>query len=182
MAKAYVAELRELVQALGVSEARMEQGQLRCDANVSLRPRGAAEFGTRTETKNLNSLRSVERAVRHEIGRQAAVLSLGGRIIQETRHFEEAAGVTAPGRSKEEATDYRYFPEPDLAPLELGADYVQQVREELPELPAQRRARLQQMFDFTPLDLEQMRNGGVLDLVEATIAAGAPAAEARSGG
>jgi aspartyl-tRNA(Asn)/glutamyl-tRNA(Gln) amidotransferase subunit B len=180
VARAYVAELRELVQALGVSEARMEQGQLRCDANTSLRPRGADEFGTRTETKNLNSLRSVERAVRYEIGRQAAILAEGGRITQETRHFEEASGSTASGRSKEEATDYRYFPEPDLAPLAIGADYVQQVRDDLPELPAERRARLQERFGFNALDLEQMRNAGVLDLVEASIAAGAPAAEARS--
>jgi aspartyl-tRNA(Asn)/glutamyl-tRNA(Gln) amidotransferase subunit B len=180
VARAYVAELRELVQALGVSEARMEQGQLRCDANTSLRPRGVDEFGTRTETKNLNSLRSVERAIRYEIGRQAAILADGGRITQETRHFEEASGSTAAGRSKEEATDYRYFPEPDLAPLAIGADYVQQVRDDLPELPAERRARLQERFGFTPLDLEQMRNAGVLDLVEASIAAGAPAADARS--
>jgi aspartyl-tRNA(Asn)/glutamyl-tRNA(Gln) amidotransferase subunit B len=183
VAKAYVAALRELVVAMGVSEARMERGQLRCDANVSLRPRQTGEpapFGTRTESKNLNSLRSVERAVRYEVRRQGALLDAGGKVKQETRHFEEAAGITVSGRSKEEATDYRYFPEPDLAPLAIGADVVEQVRAALPELPAAREARLMAKYGYSALDLEQMRGGGVLDLVEATIAAGAPAAEARA--
>ena len=180
VARAYVAELRELVAALGVSDARMEQGSLRCDANVSLRPRGEAGYGVRSETKNLNSLRSVERAVRYEISRQAALLDAGGRVVQETRHYDEATGTTSGGRTKEESTDYRYFPEPDLAPLALSADYVAAVRFDLPELPAQRRARMAEKFGFSPLDLEQMRNAGVLDRVEETIAAGAPPAEARA--
>jgi aspartyl-tRNA(Asn)/glutamyl-tRNA(Gln) amidotransferase subunit B len=180
VARAYVAELRELLRALGVSEARMEQGQLRCDANVSIRPRGRETFGTRTETKNLNSLRSVERAIIYEIGRQAEVLDGGGRIVQETRHFDEAAGVTQSGRTKEEATDYRYFPEPDLLPVALDRALVEQIRGALPELPAARRARLMSTFGFSPLELEQMIGAGVLDLVEETIAAGAAPDAARA--
>ncbi|HSP39770.1 MAG TPA: Asp-tRNA(Asn)/Glu-tRNA(Gln) amidotransferase subunit GatB [Frankiaceae bacterium] len=173
VAKAYLAELRDLLRSLGVSEARMEQGQMRCDANVSLRRRGTDTLGTRTETKNLNSLRSVERAVDSEIVRQSEVLDGGGRIVQETRHFDEAAGRSSSGRTKEEATDYRYFPEPDLTPMALARDYVETIRATLPELPAQRRTRLQQEFGYSPRDLEQMRSAGVLDLVQDTIAAGA---------
>ncbi|MBX6389245.1 MAG: Asp-tRNA(Asn)/Glu-tRNA(Gln) amidotransferase subunit GatB [Frankia sp.] len=184
LARAYVDELRALCRALAVSDVRMEQGSLRCDANVSLRPRTApgeppAPFGTRTETKNLNSLRSVERAIRYEITRQAALLDAGERITQETRHFDENTGRTASGRSKEEATDYRYFPEPDLAPLALSREYVEAVRASLPELPSQRRARLIAEHGFSSKDLADMNNAGVLDLVEQTIAAGAPAAAAR---
>jgi aspartyl-tRNA(Asn)/glutamyl-tRNA(Gln) amidotransferase subunit B len=184
VARAYVEQLRELVRSLGVSDVRMEQGSLRCDANVSLRRRPAAgqadaPFGTRTETKNLNSLRSVERAVRYEITRQAARLDAGDRIVQETRHFEEAAGTTAAGRSKEEATDYRYFPEPDLVPVALSREFVEAVAATIPELPAQRRARLTAAHGFTPKDLEDLRNADVLDLVEATLAAGASADAAR---
>ena len=124
VAKAYVTELREILLALGVSEVRMEQGNLRCDVNTSLAPIGSLEWGTRTETKNVNSLRSVERAVRFEMRRQAAVLDEGGRILQETRHFHEDTGTTSPGRSKEEATDYRYFPEPDLVPVAPDEEWV----------------------------------------------------------
>src|SRR5580765_608937 len=103
----------------------MEQGSLRCDANLSLRPSPAAPLGTRTETKNVNSLRSVERAVRYEITRQAAVLTSGGSIVQETRHWQEDSGTTTSGRSKETAEDYRYFPEPDLVPVAPSADWVE---------------------------------------------------------
>src|SRR4051812_27107494 len=117
VARAYVTALRDLLRALDVSDVRMDQGSLRCDANVSLRPSPDAPFGTRSETKNVNSLRSVERAVRYEIGRQAALLRAGGRVVQETRHWHEDTGVTTSGRSKEEAEDYRYFPEPDLVPV-----------------------------------------------------------------
>ena len=116
-ARLYVTELRDLLRSLGVSDVRMEEGSLRCDVNTSLAPRGASQWGTRTETKNVNSLRSVERAVRFEIERQAAVLDAGGRVVQETRHFHEDTGTTTSGRSKEEAQDYRYFPEPDLVPV-----------------------------------------------------------------
>ncbi len=117
IAKAYVSTIRDMVRALGISEARMERGNLRCDANVSLRPRGQAELGIRTETKNVNSFRSVERAVRYEIQRQAAILAKGGSIQQETRHWHEDTGVTSAGRVKSDADDYRYFPEPDLLPV-----------------------------------------------------------------
>ncbi len=184
VARAYVDELRELCRALAVSDVRMEQGSLRCDANVSLRPRTApgepeAPYGTRSETKNLNSLRSVERAVRYEIVRQATRLNADLRIVQETRHFDEASGTTSSGRSKEEATDYRYFPEPDLTPLALTHEYVDAVRATLPELPAQRRARLAVDHGFSPTDIANMRGAGVLDLVEETVAAGAAAGPAR---
>jgi aspartyl-tRNA(Asn)/glutamyl-tRNA(Gln) amidotransferase subunit B len=180
VAKAYVTELREVLRALRVSEAKMEQGQMRCDANVSLRPRGVEKFGTRTETKNLNSLRSVERAIAHEIIRQGEVLDGGGKIIQETRHFDEAHGVTQAGRVKEEATDYRYFPEPDLLPVALDDPFIEAIRDALPELPSVRRTRLTAEFGFAPLELEQMVGAGVLDLVEETIAAGAAPDSARA--
>jgi len=117
LARAYVSTIRDIVRALGISEARMERGNLRCDANVSLRPRGEQKLGIRTETKNVNSLRSVERAVRYEIQRQAAILAKGGTITQETRHWHEDTGTTSPGRPKSDADDYRYFPEPDLLPV-----------------------------------------------------------------
>ncbi|MEO3808509.1 Asp-tRNA(Asn)/Glu-tRNA(Gln) amidotransferase subunit GatB [Sphaerisporangium sp. B11E5] len=179
VAKAYVTELRELLRALDVSDVRMEQGSLRCDVNVSLMPRGSAVWGTRTETKNVNSLRSVERAVRGEIERQAAILADGGRIVQETRHFHEDTGATTPGRSKEEAQDYRYFPEPDLLPIAPAPEWVEELRAALPEPPATRRARLQAEWGVSDLDMAAMRNAGAVDLVEATVAAGVPAADAR---
>jgi aspartyl-tRNA(Asn)/glutamyl-tRNA(Gln) amidotransferase subunit B len=137
VAKAYVAELRELVRSLGVSDVRMEEGSLRCDANLSIAAAGEP-WGTRTETKNVNSLRSVERAIRYEVRRQAAVLDTGGRIVQETRHFHEDDGTTTPGRSKEQAEDYRYFPEPDLVPVAPDPDWVARLRSELQEPPAER--------------------------------------------
>jgi aspartyl-tRNA(Asn)/glutamyl-tRNA(Gln) amidotransferase subunit B len=168
-----------VLRGLGVSDVRMEQGSLRCDVNVSLMPQGAAEFGTRTETKNVNSLRSVERAVRHEVERQGALLDDGVRIVQETRHFHEDSGTTSPGRSKEEAQDYRYFPEPDLVPLAPDAAWVEQIKAQLPEPPSAQRRRFAEANGFTPLDLEQMSNAGVLDLVAATIDAGAAPDKAR---
>ena len=158
----------------------MEQGSLRCDVNVSLSPAGSGVWGTRTETKNVNSLRSVERAVRFEMGRQAGVLDAGGRIVQETRHFHEDTGATTPGRSKEEATDYRYFPEPDLVPLAPARAWVEQLRAELPELPAARRARLAGELGASEFEMASMANAGVVDLVASTVEAGAPAAEARN--
>ena len=142
-------ELRDLLRALGVSDVRMEEGSLRCDVNTSLSPRGSGRWGTRTETKNVNSLRSVERAVHYEIERQAAVLDAGERVIQETRHFHEDSGITTSGRSKEEAQDYRYFPEPDLVPLAPPRDWVEQIRRPLPELPSARRTRLQEAWGIT---------------------------------
>ena len=152
-ARAYVTELRDLLRSLGVSDVRMEEGSLRCDVNTSLAPRGSGRWGTRTETKNVNSLRSVERAVRFEIERQAAVLDSGGRVIQETRHFHEDTGTTTPGRSKEEAQDYRYFPEPDLVPVAPPRDWVEQIRAALPETPSARRARLQAEWDLSEADM-----------------------------
>jgi len=158
----------------------MERGQMRCDVNLSLKPTGAEKFGTRSETKNVNSLRSVERAIRYEMSRQAEVLDRGGRVVQETRHFHEDNGRTTPGRSKEEATDYRYFPEPDLVPVAPDAAWVERLRTTLPELPAARRARLAGQLGATDFEMESMANAGVVELVAATAAAGAPADEARN--
>ena len=157
----------------------MEQGSLRCDVNTSLSLIGEP-MGTRTETKNVNSLRSVERAVRSEMIRQAELLDQGTRIFQETRHFNETTGGTRSGRSKEEATDYRYFPEPDLVPIAPSAEWIEQLRAGLPELPAARRARVRDELDLSTDDLQAMSNAGVTDLVIATVDAGAPAAEARN--
>ncbi|WP_460795653.1 Asp-tRNA(Asn)/Glu-tRNA(Gln) amidotransferase subunit GatB [Microbacterium sp. GXF0217] len=179
IAKAYVAAIRDIVRGLGISEARLERGNLRCDANVSLRPRGQEKLGTRTETKNVNSMRSVERAVRYEIQRQAAILADGGTIIQETRHWHEDTGTTSPGRPKSDADDYRYFPEPDLLPVQPAAELIEELRAALPEQPVARRRRLMTEWGFTDLEFQDVRNGGLLDVVEATIAAGAAPAAAR---
>ncbi len=180
VARAYVTELREILRTLGVSDVRMEEGSLRCDVNTSLNPVGTSEWGTRTETKNVNSLRSVERAVRSEILRQAELLDAGTRIIQETRHFQEHTGDTRPGRSKEEATDYRYFPEPDLVPIAPDAAWIESLRVALPELPAARRVRMRDALGVSAEDMVQMTNAGVVDLVGATVDAGAPVGEARN--
>ncbi len=179
VAKAYVAELRELIKSLGVSEARMEMGQMRCDVNLSLRPHGTTTFGTRSETKNVNSLRSVERAVRYEIMRHAAVLNSGGTIVQETRHFHEDQGTTTSGRVKEEAEDYRYFPEPDLVPVAPAREWVEELRAGLPELPREQRRRLREEWGISAHEMQSVLNAGVLDLINATIDAGAPADQAR---
>jgi aspartyl-tRNA(Asn)/glutamyl-tRNA(Gln) amidotransferase subunit B len=179
VAKAYVTALRDILRTLGVSDVRMEQGSLRCDVNTSLNKPGE-QWGTRTETKNVNSLRSVERAVRSEILRQAALLDAGERIKQETRHFSETTGDTRPGRSKEEATDYRYFPEPDLVPVAADPTWVESLRAALPELPAARRARLVDSMGVSAEDMVHMTNAGVVDLVGATVEAGAPVGEARN--
>ncbi len=180
IARAYVTALRDLLRALNVSDVRMDQGSMRCDANVSLMPRGSSTFGTRTETKNVNSLRSVERAVRYEMCRQGAVLASGGRIVQETRHFDEATASTSAGRRKETSEDYRYFPEPDLVPIAPSDDWVARLRTTLPELPWQRRARAKTEWGLSDLELRDLVNAGALDLIAATVDAGAPAAEARS--
>jgi aspartyl-tRNA(Asn)/glutamyl-tRNA(Gln) amidotransferase subunit B len=179
VARAYVTELRDVLRSLGVSDVRMEEGSMRCDVNTSLSVAGSGVWGTRTETKNVNSLRSVERAVRSEIERQAAVLDEGGRVIQETRHFHEDSGQTTSGRSKEEAQDYRYFPEPDLVPVAPPADWVEAIRASLPELPLARRARLISAWSLTSLEFESMRNAGALDVVEQTVVAGASPKEAQ---
>ncbi|MFJ6652521.1 Asp-tRNA(Asn)/Glu-tRNA(Gln) amidotransferase subunit GatB [Microbacterium sp. NPDC091313] len=179
IAKAYVATIRDIVRGLGISEARLERGNLRCDANVSLRPRGQEKLGTRTETKNVNSMRSVERAVRYEIQRQAAILAAGGTITQETRHWHEDTGTTSPGRPKSDADDYRYFPEPDLLPVEPSADLIEQLRAALPEPPAARRRRLKADWGFADIEFQGVVNAGLLAEVEATVAAGAAPAAAR---
>ena len=164
VARAYVAELRELIVALGVSEARMERGQMRCDVNLSLKPAGTVKLGTRSETKNVNSLRSVERAARFEIQRHGAVLASGGKIVQETRHFHEENGSTSPGRIKEEAEDYRYFPEPDLVPVAPSREWVEQLRATLPELPGARRKRLATEWAISDFDMQSVVNAGALDV------------------
>ncbi len=179
VARAYVAQLRDLLLGLGVSDVRMEQGSLRCDVNLSLAPRGATVLGTRTETKNVNSLRSVERAVRHEMQRHAGVLQGGGSILQETRHWHEDTGVTTSGREKSDAEDYRYFPEPDLVPIAPSRDWVERLKAELPEPPKVRRARLQEAWGFSDLEMRDTVGAGALDLVEETVAAGATPATAR---
>jgi aspartyl-tRNA(Asn)/glutamyl-tRNA(Gln) amidotransferase subunit B len=179
VARAYVAHLRELLRALDISDVRMEQGSLRCDVNLSLRSSPDAAYGTRTETKNVNSLRSVERAVRFEIQRQAAVLLEGGRVVQETRHWHEDTGSTTSGRSKEEAEDYRYFPEPDLVPIAPSEEWVEQLRATLPEPPAERRARLQQAWRFSDLEMRDVVGAGAVAVVEETIKAGASPAAAK---
>ncbi|MFT4295299.1 MAG: Asp-tRNA(Asn)/Glu-tRNA(Gln) amidotransferase subunit GatB [Micropruina sp.] len=179
VARAYMAQLRELLRALGVSDVRMEQGSLRCDANVSLAPSGSDVLGTRTETKNVNSLRSVERALTYEIQRQGEVLSSGGRVLQETRHWHEDGGYTSPGRSKEQAEDYRYFPEPDLVPVAPASEWVEQLRLTLPEPPAQRRRRLVAEWGFTELEMRDVLGTGSLDLIVETVTAGAAPAAAR---
>ncbi|MDQ3615084.1 MAG: Asp-tRNA(Asn)/Glu-tRNA(Gln) amidotransferase subunit GatB [Actinomycetota bacterium] len=179
VARAYVAQLRELLLGLGVSDVRMEQGSLRCDVNLSLRPSPDAPLGTRTETKNVNSLRSVERAVRYEVGRQAALLAGGASITQETRHWHEDTGVTTSGREKSDAEDYRYFPEPDLVPVAPSREWVERLRSTLPEPPRERRARLQSEWGFSDLQMRDTVGAGALSLVEETIAAGAPPAAAR---
>jgi len=179
VARAYLALLRDLMRALDVSEARMEQGNLRCDANVSLMPRGESELGTRTETKNINSMRSVEAALTYEMRRQGAVLAAGGRVHQETRMWHEE-GFTTPGRSKEEAEDYRYFPEPDLVPVAPSREWVDALRATLPEPPPAKRARLQAEYGFTDLEMRDvLGNDGSLDLIEATVLAGASPAAAK---
>ena len=179
VARAYVAMLRDLLRALDVSDVRMEQGSLRCDANVSLRPSPEAPLGTRTETKNVNSLRSVERAVRYEITRQAALLADGGRVKQETRHWQEGSGTTSPGRSKEQAEEYRYFPDPDLVPVAPSRAWVEELRGTLPEPPAERLRRMSAAWGFSDLELRDVVNAGALNAIEATVAAGASPQSAR---
>jgi aspartyl-tRNA(Asn)/glutamyl-tRNA(Gln) amidotransferase subunit B len=179
LAAAYVRYIREVVKALDVSEARMERGNVRCDANVSLRLHGAEKLGTRTETKNVNSLRSIERTVRYEIQRQAHILANGGTIIQETRHWHEDKGSTSAGRPKSDADDYRYFPEPDLVPVMPSKELIEKLRAELPEDPATRRKRLQEAWGFSDLEFRDVVNAGLMDPIEETIAAGASPQAAR---
>jgi aspartyl-tRNA(Asn)/glutamyl-tRNA(Gln) amidotransferase subunit B len=180
VARAYVAELRDILRGLGVSDVKMEQGSLRCDANVSLKPMGSDVLGTRSETKNVNSLRSVERAIRGEMIRHAELLDAGAKVKQETRHFQEDTGLTRSGRSKEQAEDYRYFPEPDLVPVAPDAAWIEELRKALPERPSLRRKRLKQEWNVPDKEMAAMVNADVLDIVEATVLLGADPTKARS--
>jgi aspartyl-tRNA(Asn)/glutamyl-tRNA(Gln) amidotransferase subunit B len=180
VARAYVAELRDILRGLGVSDVKMEQGSLRCDANVSLKPMGSDVLGTRSETKNVNSLRSVERAIRGEMIRHAELLDAGEKVKQETRHFQEDTGLTRSGRSKEQAEDYRYFPEPDLVPVAPDAVWIEELRKALPERPSLRRKRLKQEWNVPDKEMAAMVNADVLDIVEATVLLGADPTKARS--
>lgn len=175
----YVRALRDIFRALEVSEARMERGNVRADVNVSLRESPDSPLGTRTETKNVNSFRGIENAVRFEIQRQAAILAAGGKVIQETRHYHEEDGTTSAGRIKSDSEDYRYFPEPDLVPVQPDRDWVEELRASLPELPAARRRRIKEDWKLSAEELRDLVNANAIDLVEATIAAGATPAGAR---
>ena len=180
VARAYVTELREILRSLGVSDVKMEQGSMRCDVNLSLAAIGSGALGTRSETKNVNSLRSVERAVIGEVIRQSNRLKSGERIVQETRHFLEESGQTRPGRSKEQAEDYRYFPEPDLVPIVPDGVWIEELRATLPERPSARRARLQAEWAVPDKEMTSLVNAGLLDVVSETIALGAEPSRARS--
>jgi len=180
VAKAYVATLRDILKALKVSDVKMEQGSLRCDVNLSLSKSGSGKLGTRSETKNVNSLRSVERAVSGEAVRQGNRLENGEKIVQETRHFLEESGQTRPGRSKEQAEDYRYFPEPDLVPVAPDATWIETLRKQLPEKPAERRKRLQTAWGVPDKEMAAMINAELLDTVEETVLLGSDPTKARS--
>ena len=180
VARAYVAALRDILRGLKVSDVKMEQGSLRCDVNLSLSKTDSGKLGTRSETKNVNSLRSVERAVTGEVIRQANRLESGERIVQETRHFLEESGETRPGRSKEQAEDYRYFPEPDLVPVVPDAKWIEELKKSLPEKPADRRARLQTAWGVPDKEMAAMVNAELLDTVEETVLLGADPTKARS--
>jgi aspartyl-tRNA(Asn)/glutamyl-tRNA(Gln) amidotransferase subunit B len=178
-ARAYAQELRSIVAELGVSDARLEEGSIRFDANVSIRPVGAETLGTKVEIKNMNSFRSLERAIDYEIDRQSAALGGGGELVQETRHWDEEAGLTRSMRTKEGSSDYRYFTEPDLVPMVIDVEWVDRVRSGLPELPEQRRAR------YLGLGLDHRQAGvlaaapaGLRRLFDDAVAEGAAAAPA----
>ncbi|KGF00272.1 glutamyl-tRNA amidotransferase [Actinomyces sp. S6-Spd3] len=179
VAAAYVQALRDIFRTLGVSEARMERGNVRADINVSLRPTPTSPLGTRTETKNVNSFRGIANAVRYEIQRQAQILSEGGSILQETRHFHEEDGSTSSGREKSDAEDYRYFPEPDLVPVVPSEEWVESLRASLPELPVAKRRRLREQWGFADKEMRDVINAGALELIEATVVAGADPNAAR---
>jgi aspartyl-tRNA(Asn)/glutamyl-tRNA(Gln) amidotransferase subunit B len=174
-ARDYAVALRDVLRAVGASEADMEKGQLRAEANVSVRPRGSSELGVKTELKNINSFRALHRAVAYEIERQIRELEAGRPVVQETRGWSEAEQRTISQRSKEYAQDYRYFPEPDLPPLRLDSAWVAQLRDSLPELPARLRHRLRERYGLSQFDAEQLtQEAATAALFEATVAAGAP--------
>lgn len=173
-AVAYLEKMRAILQYIGISDCRMEEGSLRCDANVSVRPVGQKELGTKTEIKNINSFKGVEKAIEYEALRQAEILEDGGKIIQETRTWDEKEGVTKSMRTKEEANDYRYFPEPDLAPFTVSEEYIEDIRKTLPELPDERRERYIANFGLSSTDAQYMTNDkDTSDYFEKVVAAGA---------
>ena len=178
-AVAYMEKLRAILQYCGVSDCKMEEGSLRCDANVSVRPVGQKELGTKTEIKNINSFRGVERAIEYEAMRQAELLEEGGTVVQETRTWDEKEGVTKSMRKKEEANDYRYFPEPDLVPFTVSEEYIEEIRKTLPELPAARKERYMESYGLTSYDADYLTNDKArADYFEAMVAAGADPKEA----
>ena len=175
-AAAFFSELRDLLVWLGVNDGNMEEGSLRCDANVSVRPVGATTFGTKAEVKNLNSFKFVQKALEYEMARQIEVLADGGRVIQETRLWDTTAGRTVSMRSKEEAHDYRYFPEPDLPPVIVDEDRIARIRAAMPELPHARRGRFVELYGLPAYDAAQLTTSRSLaDYFEAAVTAGAPA-------
>src|SRR5256885_7530757 len=174
-AYAYLTTLRQIMLYTGVSDCNMEEGSLRCDANVSVRLRGSKEFGTKVEVKNLNSFRFLQKALEYEIERHIGVLESGGRLFQETRLWNQAEGHTVSMRSKEKAHDYRYFPEPDLLPVHVSAAWRDAVKSALPELPEAKRSRFASSYGITPYDAEVLTTSRTLaDYFEAVVAAGAP--------
>jgi aspartyl-tRNA(Asn)/glutamyl-tRNA(Gln) amidotransferase subunit B len=177
-ARAYLAELRAIVLALGISDAKLEEGSMRCDANISLRPVGHTVFGTRVEVKNMNSLRSLGRAIDYEIARQSDLLTSGEAVVQETRHWDEDKGLTSTLRVKETTEDYRYFPDPDLVPIAPDPDDVEALRAALPELPSVTRQRLADAHGLAPAQAALLVDTGLAPLLEDAVTAGAPATEA----
>ncbi|MFZ0493636.1 MAG: Asp-tRNA(Asn)/Glu-tRNA(Gln) amidotransferase subunit GatB [Acidimicrobiia bacterium] len=173
-ARAYVQELRDIVATLDVSDVKLEEGSMRFDANISLRPEGTDTLGVKVEVKNMNSFRSLERALSFEIERQQLVLDQGGQVLQETRHWDEAAGVTHSMRSKEESSDYRYFTEPDLVPIEISDEWRERIQTGLPELPSQRRSRYVAM-GVDPVTAATIVGGGLGEILEAAVGDGGPA-------
>ncbi len=173
-AVAYMEKMRAILQYVGISDCRMEEGSLRCDANVSVRPVGQKELGTKTEIKNINSFKGVERAIEYEAMRQAQLLEEGGKVIQETRTWDEKEGVTKSMRTKEEANDYRYFPEPDLVPFTVSDEYIENIRKSLPELPDARKERYMKEFGLSSEDAVFMTNDkATADYFEKAVAEGA---------
>ncbi len=171
-ATAYLKQLHALVRYLGISDGNMQEGSFRCDANVSVRPEGDRQFGTRTELKNINSFRFIEKAIRFEVARQIDLLEEGGQVVQETRLYDPVRNETRSMRSKEDAHDYRYFPDPDLPPMVLDDQFLAEVRSSLPELPQDRRKRLLEQYDLSPDDATQLVSERALaDYFEAVIAA-----------
>ncbi|MDR0950497.1 MAG: Asp-tRNA(Asn)/Glu-tRNA(Gln) amidotransferase subunit GatB [Candidatus Ancillula sp.] len=179
VAAAYVRTLRDIFKAIGVSNAQMERGNVRADVNLSLAPAGSGKLGTRTETKNVNSFSAIEAAAKYEIRRQGAVLDSGADVFQETRMWHEASNDTSSGRPKSDADDYRYFPEPDLMPLYISREKVEEVRATLPELPQAKRNRLKEEYGFKPLEMRDVINAEALNIIEDTVKKGATPQGAR---